>query len=185
MTEIRERNDGNDKNEGCRSWWGKKKRMHFITSNIGLKCSANWPSVSWWWITEQQQEERRKTGWEWLHGAIMKQTKWEFNYSTAIDSGCTDDGGKIPAILKWEHAVIEAAQKQTQRDFLPQQELTLLEELEKIKNKRKKKIKFPSSTTLIFEVEHSQCGAVFPQCAYGTTVATTLCLSAKSAHWQK
>lgn len=32
-------------------------------------------------------------------------------------------------ILKWDHAVTEAAQKQTQRGFLPQQELILLEEL--------------------------------------------------------
>lgn len=51
------------------------------------------------------------------------------------------------------------------------------------KKEKEIKIKFSSSTTLIFEVE--QCGAVFPQCAYDTTVATTQCLSAKSAHWQK
>lgn len=47
---------------------------------------------------------------------------------------------KIPAILNWDHAVIEAAQKQTQRDFLPQQELILLEELEKKKKEIKNKI---------------------------------------------
>lgn len=110
----------------------KRKGMNFITSNISLKCSVNRSNVSLWWIIEQQQE-RRKTGWDWLHGVMMKQTKWEFNYRAAIDSGCTDDGGKIPAILKWDHAVIESAQKQAQGGFLPQQELLLLEELAKKK----------------------------------------------------
>lgn len=72
----------------------------------------------------------------------MKQTNWEFNYRSAMDSGCADDGGKNTRILKWDHAVIEAAQNQTQRVFLPQQEPILLEKL--AKNKKK---------MLIFEVE--------------------------------
>lgn len=100
----------------------------------------------------------------------MKQTKWEFNYRPAMDSGCTDDEGKIPAILKWDHAVIEAAQNQAQWVFLAQQEQILLEEFGKKKYST-------GSTTLIFKVE---CGEVFPVRiwqAEHTTVASVSTLS--------
>lgn len=124
----------------------KRNGMNFITSDAGLKCSANWPSVSRWWITEQQQE-RRKTGWDWLHGVMMKQTKWKLNYRASIDSGCTDDRGKNTGDIKMGPCSLRSRHSGV---FCLNRSWFYWRSLQK---KKKSKIKFSSSTMLIIEVE--------------------------------